>query len=224
MRAVVAAAGGVVGVVGAITGCTAGPPDPLPDAEALAAAIAAGDVADIWFAERAARDVQAQLSELTAGMAPALVSVTATQATVEEANDGPRTARATLAYDWDLDGHGPQTERWTYDSDVRLVEADDDTEDGAELGWLVAWSPTVVHPALTAESTLRLDRAQPARADIVGAGGQALVTGRPVERIGIDKARVDEAGLRRSARALARAVGIEPSSYVTTVQQAAARR
>jgi cell division protein FtsI/penicillin-binding protein 2 len=219
MRAMVAA-GGVVGVVGAMSGCTAGPPDPLPDAQALAAAIAAGDVADIWFAGRAALDVQAQLSELTAGMAPALVSVTATQASVEEATDGPRTARATLAYDWDLDGTGPQTERWTYDSDVRLVEADVDTEDGAEVGWLAAWSPTVVHPALTAESTLRLDRTQPARADIVGAGGQALVTGRPVERIGIDKVRVDEAGLRRSARALARAVGIEPTDYVTTVQQA----
>ncbi len=210
--------------VGGLSACTASAPDPLPDAQALADAIAENDVADVWFAGQAAAEVQAQLIDLTAGMAPALATVTATQASIDEPGDGPssesgdeaRTATATLAYDWDLDGAGPETASWTYATEVRLVQADQD----AEMPWQVVWSPTVVHPALTDGLTLRSDRNQPARADVVGAGGEPLVTPRPVERIGIDKVRVDEPDLRSSARELARAVGIDPPGYVATVEQA----
>lgn len=222
LRSLAVASVAVVAVSG-LSACTASPPDPLPDAQALADAIAENDVADVWFAGQAAAEVQSQLTELTAGMSPALVTVTATQASVDEPGDGPsnesggaRTATATLAYDWDLDGAGPETERWTYATEVRLVQADQETE----MAWQVVWSPTVVHPALTDGSALRSDRTQPARADVVGAGGEPLVTARPVERIGIDKVRVDEPDLRSSARELARAVGIDPPDYVTAVEQA----
>ena len=210
--------------VGGLSACTAGPPDPLPDAQALADGIAENDVADVWFAGQAATDVQAQLTDITAGMSPALLTVTATQASIDEpgeepsseSGDGARTATATLAYDWDLDGAGPQTQSWTYATEVRLVQADQD----AQMPWQVVWSPTVVHPALTDGSALRSDRTQPARADVVGAGAEPLVTARPVERIGIDKVRVDEPDLRSSARELARAVGVDPPGYVATVEQA----
>ncbi len=210
--------------VGSLSGCTADPRDPLVDAQSLADAIAENDVADVWFAGQSADDVQAQVTEITAGMGPALVRVTATQASIDEPGDAPsnagtegaRTATATLAYDWDLDGAGPETTAWTYATEVRLVQADQDDD----MPWQVVWSPEVVHPALTDGVLLRSDRTQPPRADVVGAGGEPLVTARPVERIGIDKVRVDDDDLRSSARELARAVGIDPPDYVSAVEQA----
>ena len=54
--------------------------------------------------------------------------------------------------------------------------------------WQVVWSPTVVEPCLREDEVLDATTIQPpSRGEILGAGGQALVTDRPVVRFGIDR-------------------------------------
>ena len=63
-------------------------------------------------------------------------------------------------------------------------------------------------------------RSTPDRGDILGAGGLALVTERPVSRVGIDKPTVAGTAAGASARALAKLVGIDPEDYAKQVEAA----
>ena len=90
------------------------------------------------------------------------------------------TDRATASVDvtWDL-GQG---RRWHYLEQLNLLP-----RDGAPHGWLVQWSPSVVHPQLGAGQrlALRTEDAQPA--PVVDRGGAPLLAATPVVTVLLDR-------------------------------------
>lgn len=200
-----------------LAACSAGPPDPRPDAESLAAALSAGEVSSVEFASTDGVDAQEHLEAITADMGVAQPSVTVSDvADAQGASAEPEGSQlVTLAWDWDLDGEGPSTAVWSYSAQAVLRPR----PGGDDVGWQVVWDPSMVHPDLDDDSVLSVVREQAPRADILGRGGATLVTARPVERVGIDKmllAQTADAGadVRRSARQLAVLVGIDPAGFV----------
>src|SRR6185369_13738779 len=97
---------------------------------------------------------------------------------------------------WDL-GQG---RRWQY-----LNELDLRAKDDAPHGWLVHWSPSVVHPQLAAgqKVALRTEDAQPA--PVVDRGGAALLSATPVVTVLLDRQAAGD--LAPVAQALAAALG-----------------
>ncbi len=207
--------GGLLAVALVAGGCTSGPPDPAPAVDQLARALSEGDVTGVSFDSVSASQVQQDLAAATDGMSPARAEVVVLGTVPDETDEAPTTT-ATLSWTWDLDGAGPGTQTWAYDSEVALVTADVE----GETEWQVRWSRAVVHPDLGEGAALSLTRTQPQRADILGAGEAALVTARPVQRVGVDKLRLDGADPEPSARALADLVGIDADSYVERVAAA----
>ncbi len=183
-------------------------PDPAESAQELAAALETGDVADVAFAGTTPDEVTADLERIIGGLADARPTVEVGDAV--EADDGG-TATATLAWSWTA------YPGWTYETSVDLTEGETDGEEE----WQVEWAPTVVHPDLTAGASLDVTRLQPQRADILGAGGTALVTDRPVLRLGIDKTKVaDAAALPGAAQALAQVLDVDAAAYTDRVVKA----
>ena len=84
----------------------------------------------------------------------------------------------------------------------------------SESTWQVAWDRSVVEPSLTGGTVLDATTLAGARGDVLGAGGLALVTDRPVVRVGLDKARVPTKRLAAAARTMARLVEIDVAPYV----------
>lgn len=120
--------------------------------------------------------------------------------------------RARLRHLWQLrDGEAP----YAYETDVTFTERDG--------GWLAAWEPGLLAPGLAAGETLRTRRLMPARADILDAAGQPIVTRRPVRRVGIDRSAVPKDVAVVSAGALARALGVDEAPYVDAVAAAGER-
>lgn len=127
-----------------------------------------------------------------------------TVADIEENNDS---ATATLRTDWSVAGS-----TWSFTTEAVLVYADD--------AWKVDWKPSVVAPTLVAGERLQVRVTQADRGDILGARGEPLITERRVERLGIDKTRVNAAQVRRSAAAFARTLDISVEGYVERVEAA----
>jgi cell division protein FtsI/penicillin-binding protein 2 len=130
----------------------------------------------------------------------------------ESPEDDPDTAKATLAFTWDVDG---TDDDWTYTTTAHLTRDPDD-----EAVWRVAWSPALLAPDLVAGEKLVTARVRAERANVLGAGGAVLVEPRPVWRVGVDKTLVDAAGQDAAARALAAATGIDPEAYAAKVAAA----
>lgn len=122
------------------------------------------------------------------------------------------TATATLAWSWPVVA---DEEPWAYDTTVPLARSGDE--------WAVRWSPAVVEPSLEDGEVLDAVTLPTDRGDITGAGGEVLVTERPVVRVGIDRTRVPARVAPQSARRLADLVGIDPAPYVTAVRGAGSR-
>jgi cell division protein FtsI/penicillin-binding protein 2 len=201
---------------GLLVSCTA-QADPEPVAEALATALQERDLGAVAFADASGSQAQDDLERLVAAMDPAQAVVTVGEVAVDDvAADG--SATVDLQWSWDPDGPGPQTETWDYTSEATLLPADED-----EAGWSVRWSPDIVHPDATLDDRLVLVRRQPDRADVLGADGRALVTERPVERVGIDRAWAAAAGvdgddaLAQAAAEVAAAVQVDEDSYIERV-------
>ena len=57
----------------------------------------------------------------------------------------------------------------------------------------MAWAPSVVEPSLVEGENLDVSSVLADRGDILGAGGQPIVTERQVSRVGIDKTQLDGA-------------------------------
>ena len=87
----------------------------------------------------------------------------------------------------------------------------------------MAWAPSVVEPSPGRGRGLDVSSVLADRGDILGAGGQPIVTERPVSRVGIDKTQLDGADPAESARALAQLVGIDVGPYVKAVKAAGAQ-
>ncbi|TDD96876.1 penicillin-binding protein [Jiangella asiatica] len=214
-----------------VAGCSS-TPDATPVAQSLAEGLANGDFADVPLTGTTPEEAATAVEEMTAGMGE--VARTVEVAGIEETDDEDR-RQVTLDVAWDLDGSagaaasptgtpsatGTSTDGtssdWTYQTTATLVAADTDA------GWEVEWAPTVLHPQLADGASLALRREQAERADILGAGGEVIVTERPVYRVGIDKTRVDAAVAPSSASALAELVGVDPAAFAGRVQEAGER-
>jgi cell division protein FtsI/penicillin-binding protein 2 len=186
--------------------CTSGP-DPAAAARTLAAGLASGTLTSIeWAAGSPA------VAELTATRTAAFAGLGEKVTPTVRAQVGKRTgdtAPVTLAWTWVLGTPGIS---WTYRTTTTLS-----LTDGA---WRVAWSPALLAPDLTAGETLAAKRLTATRGQVLGAGGAAIVEPRPVVHVGIDKTRVDAAGVDGAARALAGAVGLDSAAYASKVAAA----
>jgi len=178
--------------------------DPRDDAEAFAAALARGQLSGVEFTGQRPAAAQRWWESTRAGMGEAkhAVDVAAVQ------TDGD-TARARLAHTWTF---GRPRPAWSYRTSVALVREGDT--------WRVDLEPAAAAPGLREGESLELSTVPAERGDILGAGGRALVTERPVLRFGIDKTQVPAAAQAASARTLARLLSIDVDSFVSRVEAA----
>lgn len=166
-------------------------PEPDEAASLLADGLAAQDLAAVPLTE-AGVEADEQFAAVVAGMGQRrpTVRVQSTRE-VEDAD----TATAVLELTWDLDD---TDQDWTYTTTASLTY-----QEGEEGGWRVEWSPALVEPSLVAGERL-VARPLPAeRGEVLGAGGEVLVTDRPVVRVGIDRSQVAPEEAAESARRLA---------------------
>ncbi|MFC6343843.1 NTF2-like N-terminal transpeptidase domain-containing protein, partial [Nocardioides hankookensis] len=167
----------VVLVSSVLVGCDAKDkvtgPDPDKAADALAAALATGDFADVALADdQTPTAVDADYAEVVDDLGDLTPTVTA--GGVEENGD---TATATLAWVWPVAG-----DEWSYTTDVTMTKVDDE--------WQVPWSRALVEPSLRKATVLDATPIGGSRGDIIGNRGTALVTDRDVVRFGIDRGKV----------------------------------
>lgn len=180
----------------ALSGCSLldRTPDVEPAAEELAQALQAGQVEQLEVGFDQVDDLSRTVTVVEA-----------------EPDEGGATATATLRWSWDLGGLGIE-EPWAYETRARLDRDGD--------GWAPRWSPALVHDDLEAGATLDVRTTLPARGDIVGAGGEALVTLRDVARFGIARDRVPAGRAAASARRLSRLLDIDAQAFVARVEAA----
>lgn len=176
-------------------------PDAQEAVDALAAGLESGDLAEVAFTDPPT-DVDGELATIVEGLGDVEPVVVAGE--VEE-SEGAATAQ--LRWTWPIAG-----DEWTYTTDVELTE-------GAEA-WEVTWQRALVEPHLKRGSVLDITPIGGVRGPIMGAGGVALVTERPVVRFGIDRSQVPTPVAVSSAGRLARLVGIDAAPYVAQVKAA----
>ncbi len=206
-----------VGVLAA--GCTAGggnegagsspstsptsPPDDMPSADPvvtrLAEALTALDVSALPMKDQTA--AQSELETIFAGMDGIAPTVTVDSI---EYSAPENSARAHLSMEYPLGENG-----WTYESYAALNLVDE--------RWRIAWSPTIIHPALTSASRMRHLRTLPKRAAINDNEGLALVEERTLYQVGIDKAQLPEAEWAASAEQLALLLEIDAPTFQAKV-------
>ena len=200
---------GAAGCTGDSGNDEADAPDPQDGLTALASGLTAKDLSKVPFTAETATTAQASYDQVTAQLADLGRTVETAGVRV---SDGGEAATGTLHWTWDLGGTS-----WEYDAPVALtLPADADK-------WQVAWAPAVVEPSLAEGEALDVSSVLADRGDILGAGGESIVTEREVSRVGIDKTQLDGADPTQSARALARLVGIEVGPFVKAVEAAGAQ-
>jgi cell division protein FtsI/penicillin-binding protein 2 len=119
----------------------------------------------------------------------------------EPVKDG-ETATVDLSFDWDIEGN-----EWAYTVPVTLD------------GWSVEETPDLAGLGLAEGETIEVSRVYPDRADILGAGGETIVTDREVSVFGLDKSWVDADQVADSAEKIATALGIDAEEFVGRAEQ-----
>lgn len=130
--------------------------------------------------------------------------VTVTAADVDTTGES-----GTVALDWTWTLH---QQEWTYRTMADLART------GSQ--WQVNWKPTALARDLSATEVLRAERTFAPRADILGAGGRTIVTERPVWRYGLNKQVLGTLPLETSARAIAKALGVDEESFLKRARAA----
>ena len=181
-------------------------PDPQDTATALASGLTAGDLSKVALTPDTATTAQASYDRITQELGDAEVRVDT--AGVKQTGS---TAVATLHWTWDLTAASVGVRR-DRAPEVRRRTA------GRWPGRRRSSSPSLVEGEDLDVSAVLADRG-----DILGAGGQPIVTERQVSRVGIDKTQLEGSDPEQSARALARLVGIDAGPYVKAVKAAGAQ-
>jgi len=192
-----------------LSACSANTPDPAPSAADLVSAINSGDFSTIQFASSDA--AAAAKTQETAFGPMGEVKHTSTVSSVaedEEETDGVKTATADITTVWDLDDSDNDLSYTT----KAVWEFDQDSE-----AWKLRFDPTVLAPDLEADGYLKASNQVADRGSITAAGGEKIVTNRPVIRVGIDKTHTEKANWEESATKLAKLVDIDEDQYVKTV-------
>ncbi|MFV0428412.1 MAG: penicillin-binding transpeptidase domain-containing protein [Arachnia sp.] len=99
--------------------------------------------------------------------------------------------------------------RWKFDSQAKLLFTD--------AAWHVVWSPSMMHPKLTATTRLRHVRTEPRRAAINDNEGLALVEQLTRYQVGLDKAAVTPQEWDTAAGDLAHLLGIDAAAFQAKV-------
>lgn len=188
----------LVGVASACSALGGDDTDPAADlADDLAAALSEHSLGEVPLSAETQR---AAFAELVAPLdeVPVAVDVVDVLAVEEEGR-----AEATLAWRWDVS----DTAAWEYETTVGLTQGGDGST------WAVAWSPDDLAPGLAEGETVGLRTLAPQRGDIIGDGGEVLVTERPVLRYGLDKTKVEGPQVARSARRIARVLDVDAAAY-----------
>lgn len=165
---------------------------PETAAAALAAALSTHTLDGVPLADPAAT---AGFAELVEPLAAYDVDVS-----VGEVSRDDEGATAELHWAWSVEGG-----QWDYDTTAGLVEG--------EEGWTVDWQPSALAPGLTGDERLEVSRRTAERAEVLGAGGQVIVTDRPVGRYGLDKTLIDAEDVGEQAELVAEALGVDPQSF-----------
>lgn len=180
------------------------PPEGVPAADGIAAKVVEGlPKLDLTAAPltTSPADATAELNTIFAGMDGIVPAVEVAGITYDD--DG-KTAAAHLKYTY------PVTQgMWEYTTTLPL--------ENTNGNWMAVWSPTVVHPQLTADTRLRHTRKQPKRSPINDRDGLALVEERTLYQVGIDKSLVEETNWPASAAKLAEILNIDAAAYTDKV-------
>ncbi len=144
-----------------------------------------------------------QVLEQLDGLRPQVVA-----STTEMVDRGRTRSRGVLEYTWQV---RPDSEPWRYATDVELVK-DEETD------WRVVWTPAALVPELGQDEVLDTRRADAARADVLGADDEPLVSMRDVERVGLDKSQVAPEQQEDSARELAELLDIDADAFAAAVE------
>lgn len=181
-----------------LTACSK-PVEPAPQAKALAQTLETGKRGDTNWADGGTADLEAALGELVD--LPRKVAVTR----VGDPRDvsDQRVSDVTLEWSWDLDSDGITD--WTSPGAARLVT----DKDG---NWTSVFDTAMVAGGLRPGGSLAVKRTTGERGYVLDRDGVAIVTERPVVRVGIDKTRIadaSEANLRESAEAVAKLAGLD---------------
>ncbi len=175
-------------------------------AQRAAAALARGTLPDpVTGVDKAAATTR--LGEVLEGMGTIRPRV---QVTSVDLADDRSSGTVTFANTWTVhEGKAP----WVTSTTMPIVRVGD--------GWAGRWSPAVMAPGLGAQERLRAARLTPTRGDVLGDGGQAIVTSRPVVRVGIDRTGIaDDSVAAAAARRLAAVVDVDAGELAGRVAKA----
>lgn len=117
----------------------------------------------------------------------------------------PRSARIPFRARLGLDSLG----RWTYRGVIPLEQRPGE-------GWVVDWSPAVIHPRLSDRTRLARERSLPERADVLDRSGRPLMPLRPVVDVAVEPRRLGRGDLAQ----VAAAVDVDPSGLRQRVRAA----
>ena len=135
------------------------------------------------------------------GLADVPVVVTASDPVKED-----DTATVDLSFDWDIEGND-----WAYTVPVTLTQTDD--------GWNVTNTPELGALGLNDGEDIEITRTYPERGDIVGAGGETIVTQRDVATYGLDKSWIEADQVEDSAKKIAEALDIDADEFAARAAQ-----
>ena len=168
----------------------------------LAASLSRGSVAGVHFADGDAAAAK-EYAEVTAGVGDA-------KAEVAEVAENGDTASGVLTWRRQVGSTA-----WSYKTGVRLLR-----DPGSGDDWLVDWRRDIVEPSLAKDEVLATSGIKAERGEILGARDEAIVTPRPVLRVGLDKTGLADADVRTSALALARLVEVKAAPLVKQARAA----
>lgn len=186
-----------------LSGCGAFGPDPRDAALAFVDAVASGDTetaANLTDDPAAAGKLIRQVRD---ALEPQQVAITLDQLDSGQSDTGERTVTASYTAVWDFG----EDRRWRYSNRFELTPAD------TEAGWLVRWSPEVLHPQIGAQQRVVRTAVPPAPAPVVDRSDNPLLTPQTVVTVGLDRA---QAGNLRSVAATLAAALAPFDSRITT--------
>jgi cell division protein FtsI/penicillin-binding protein 2 len=173
-----------------LAGCGLFGSDPRDAAAAFLDALAKGDAAGAGRLTDRPVAATELIRQVRAELKPQRVALT-----VGEVRSGDRIASASFAAVWDL-GRG---RRWSYPGAFELVPAK------TTNGWLVRWTPAVLHPRLSAHQLVTLREVPAEPAPVVDRAGTPLLTSQTVVTVALDRSETPD--LAAVAAQLASALG-----------------
>jgi cell division protein FtsI/penicillin-binding protein 2 len=193
--------------IASLVACSPAKPGPQAAAKELAAALVSGDFTKVALTGATAADASAQRKTAFDGLAPWRPRVEVQG--ISTPTGKPDSATVTFAFTWDVDASAHD---WTYTTTAQLTRVND--------AWQSAWTSYLLAPDLAPGESFSVTRLPAARAGVVSASGEPIVTDRPVVHVGIDKTHADAPTQAASARALAQTLGMDPEAFAGRVAAA----